>query len=293
MSEEANSPRVRLNGEAKVVQKPAEFQEAPGEEEAQEVRGSFFKGANPTPGGVAVTLSGTDPASRANALSRLQQDLGNAYVQRVIAEARGSSGQTEVFGGTPYVQRATQSLLLHRDDTDTAVGDDAVDSASPGGQLQNAGASIADEKLTLNLEPDPKVRANRFPDMAEEWNDFFQAALQGISGAQLSAKKKAALAANIADMSVLTMIRTQKAVNRAAEKMPDDKSRIDLDIAFRGHSSMWYRSFVSALQGTSSGAAKPSTAARQANDIANEAVQVGNLLTDDEWKAFVESLPKD
>jgi hypothetical protein len=93
MSEETNPGRLRLNREAEVINKPAEFQEAPGEEEAEAVRDTFLKGTGPTPSGVAAGLDNADAVTRSRALSRLQRERGNAYVQRVVAEARGTPGR--------------------------------------------------------------------------------------------------------------------------------------------------------------------------------------------------------
>lgn len=76
------------------AQKPeAEFQEAPGETEAESVRDAFLKGAGPDPSSVASALSTADGSLRASAVSRLQQERGNAYVQRVVSEAKGSPGR--------------------------------------------------------------------------------------------------------------------------------------------------------------------------------------------------------
>lgn len=66
------------------------FQEVPGEAEADAVRDAFLKGAGPQPAHQAAALSSADGAVRARAVSRLQQERGNAYVQRVVAEARGT-----------------------------------------------------------------------------------------------------------------------------------------------------------------------------------------------------------
>lgn len=65
----------------------ADFQQAPGEAEA--ARDAFLKGAGPGPASQAVALSSSDGATRAQVISRLQRQHGNAYVQRVVAEARG------------------------------------------------------------------------------------------------------------------------------------------------------------------------------------------------------------
>ncbi len=75
------------------VRQPANFQEVPGEAEADAVRDAFLKNAGSSPADVASALSVTDSATRSRAVSRLQQERGNAYIQRVVAEARGTPGR--------------------------------------------------------------------------------------------------------------------------------------------------------------------------------------------------------
>jgi hypothetical protein len=72
---------------------PREFQEAPGEAEAESARDAFLKGAGAQPANVASALANADPSLRTSALSRLQQERGNAYVQRVVAESKGTAGR--------------------------------------------------------------------------------------------------------------------------------------------------------------------------------------------------------
>ena len=69
--------------ESAARRKSAEFQEMPGEAEANAVRDAFLEGAGSNPSDVASALTHADGASRARALSRLQQEQGNAYVQRI------------------------------------------------------------------------------------------------------------------------------------------------------------------------------------------------------------------
>lgn len=93
MSDEFDHTQFIHDQKAAVRRNPAEFQEAPGEAEADAVRDAFLKGAGPGPAGQAAALSDADGAVRARAVSRLQQERGNAYVQRVVAEARGTPGR--------------------------------------------------------------------------------------------------------------------------------------------------------------------------------------------------------
>jgi hypothetical protein len=93
MASQASRAQVSRDVEATVKRKAAEFQEAPGEAEADAVRDAFLKGAGPEPQGVASALSGADSAARARAIGRLQRERGNAFVQRVVSESRGEPGR--------------------------------------------------------------------------------------------------------------------------------------------------------------------------------------------------------
>src|SRR5512139_800794 len=85
--------RVQLDREQQAQRKPAEFQEAPGETEAEAMSRSFLQNAGSTPADVAGALGGADGGMRVSALNRLQQERGNSYVQRVVAESRGTPGR--------------------------------------------------------------------------------------------------------------------------------------------------------------------------------------------------------
>jgi len=93
MASQASRAQVSRDVEATVKRKAAEFQEAPGEAEADAVRDAFLKGAGPEPQGVASALSGADSAARARTIGRLQRERGNAFVQRVVSESRGEAGR--------------------------------------------------------------------------------------------------------------------------------------------------------------------------------------------------------
>ncbi|MCL4486541.1 MAG: hypothetical protein M1570_00220 [Chloroflexi bacterium] len=78
---------------------PAAFHEVPGEAAADAAHDAFREnawpqgflrgGARPSPARMASVLSGADGGTWARFVSRLQQQHGNAYVQRVVAEWRG------------------------------------------------------------------------------------------------------------------------------------------------------------------------------------------------------------
>ena len=86
--------RSQLNRDPEVTsRRPAEFQEVPGEAEADAVRDAFLQRAGSDPAGLASALARVDGATRAKAVNRLQEERGNAYVQRIVAESRGTPGR--------------------------------------------------------------------------------------------------------------------------------------------------------------------------------------------------------
>ncbi len=119
--------RVQPGFDSASQRKPAEFQEAPGESEADAVRDAFLQNAGASPVSQAAALTRADGGMRASAVSRLQQERGNAYVQRVVAEARGAPGrlvgqpQSEMVdeviqrkgSGSPLSDAARQPLESH------------------------------------------------------------------------------------------------------------------------------------------------------------------------------------
>jgi hypothetical protein len=93
MSDEFDRVPIRSDRAPAIQRKASSFQEVPGEAEADAARDAFLRHAGPSPSGVASALASADPASRARAVSRLQEERGNAYVQRVVSEARGTPGR--------------------------------------------------------------------------------------------------------------------------------------------------------------------------------------------------------
>lgn len=85
--------RAQISRKLVAQRKDKEFQEVPGETEADAVRDAFLRSAGPEPGRLASALTHVDPATRARAVGRLQEVSGNSYMQRVAAEARGEPGR--------------------------------------------------------------------------------------------------------------------------------------------------------------------------------------------------------
>jgi hypothetical protein len=81
------------HGKSLARRQKTDFREAPGEAEADAMRDALLKGAGPAPAHMASALSSADGALRSSAVSRLQQERGNQYVQRVVEEVRGAPGR--------------------------------------------------------------------------------------------------------------------------------------------------------------------------------------------------------
>src|SRR5262249_21162198 len=64
--------------------------EAPGESEAEIARDTFIGSDGRERADVVSGLSTADPTTRSRIISRLQQERGNAYVQRIVAEVHSS-----------------------------------------------------------------------------------------------------------------------------------------------------------------------------------------------------------
>jgi len=72
--------------------KPAQFDEAPGEVEANAVRDAFLKNVGKQPQSTAQALSTVDSSIRESAVNRLQEQHGNTYVKRVVVDTHGKPG---------------------------------------------------------------------------------------------------------------------------------------------------------------------------------------------------------
>jgi hypothetical protein len=82
---------VAREQEGAASRKMPAFQEAPGEAEADASRDRFLQtvGSNPP----SELLEAVDGGTRARVVSRLQQERGNAFVQRVLGTGRGDPGR--------------------------------------------------------------------------------------------------------------------------------------------------------------------------------------------------------
>lgn len=101
--------RAQVTGDQEAARyKRAEFQEEPGEAEADASRDAFLHGVGAEPAGLAAALAGADAATQARLVSRLQQERGNAFVQRVAAEARGAPGRLVGLSQPEMVQEVLQ-----------------------------------------------------------------------------------------------------------------------------------------------------------------------------------------
>lgn len=118
---------IRKRGLSPSVQRRAAFQEVPGESEADAVRDAFLQAAGTQPASAASVLGFSDDSTRARAVTRMQEERGNGFVQRVVAEERGTPGrlmglsQDEMVGevqqrkgsGSTLPEAARQPLEQH------------------------------------------------------------------------------------------------------------------------------------------------------------------------------------
>lgn len=88
----AERPHHSLHEAAPGRRSGSDFDAVPGEAEADALRDAFLKSARPDPASQALALFGVDSATRARAINRLQQERGNVYVQRMLAELPQASG---------------------------------------------------------------------------------------------------------------------------------------------------------------------------------------------------------
>ena len=102
MSDEFGHRRMRRNPREVLRRKPATFQEAPGEAEAEAVLDAFLQRAGVAPAALSSALARADSATASRAISRLQQERGNAYVQRVLVQ-RAEVETPPALEGNPIV----------------------------------------------------------------------------------------------------------------------------------------------------------------------------------------------
>ncbi len=93
MSEEREQSPVKRERASAIQRKAKEFQEVSGEDEADAVRDAFLRHAGQSTSDVASRLGSADTSTRERVLNRLQQERGNAYVQRVVSEVKGTPGR--------------------------------------------------------------------------------------------------------------------------------------------------------------------------------------------------------
>jgi hypothetical protein len=88
-----------------VRRKRAGFATESGEAEADAVRDALLRGAGIGPGTLSSALARADETTRARAVGRLQQERGNSYVQRVVAQLGGTPATAQLLPGSIMVQR--------------------------------------------------------------------------------------------------------------------------------------------------------------------------------------------
>jgi hypothetical protein len=114
--EDAYRRRIRRKREAAVVRKPTEFQDVPGEAEADAASDAILRNGLTSPASAAEALGNADAGAQTRAISRLQRERGNAYVQRVVAAMKAAPGRPDqsalLAGKTELVNRAAVERSL-------------------------------------------------------------------------------------------------------------------------------------------------------------------------------------
>ncbi len=93
MPDQWEQSQNKFKKEEPAHKKAEKFDEAPGEVEADAVRDAFLKNVNKQPQSTAQALSAADGSTRESAVNRLQEQHGNTYVKRVVAETHGQPGR--------------------------------------------------------------------------------------------------------------------------------------------------------------------------------------------------------
>lgn len=93
MSDERDFSLLKNKKEDSALPKHQGFDEAPGEAEADAVRDAFLKNIGKQPESASQALSAANGSTREGAVSRLQEQHGNTYVKRVVAESHGQPGR--------------------------------------------------------------------------------------------------------------------------------------------------------------------------------------------------------
>jgi len=122
-----------------------------------------------------------------------------------------------------------------------------------------------------------------------DWNAFYQLAIQGLAGGNLKVEKIPELAKMIADLSMLLCLRHGKQSWCAIAAVTDKDSKDTLDLMLPwGPNALWGQTFRSALQSTTSGVDGPKSAHKaveRAGDIADRAIL--GMVGEAAWKIFM------
>ncbi len=131
------------------AQEPAKFDEAPGESEANAVRDAFLKNIGKQPQSAAQALSAADGSTRESAINRLQEEHGNTYVKRVVAETHGQPGR---MVGLPQSEMVSE--VLQRKGSGSELDSEARENLEGhfGADLSGVRVHTDNESSALNRE---------------------------------------------------------------------------------------------------------------------------------------------
>jgi hypothetical protein len=137
----------------------------------------------------------------------------------------------------------------------------------------------------------PTWGSKKWSPFEDDWNAFYQLAVQGLAGST-KPEKLPKLAAMIADDSMVLCLKHGKQSKCAVAATDDQTSKSTLDFTLAwGSTGVWGQTFRSALQSTTSNVDGPITAGKavqKAGDIADQAVR--GMLGDALWKTYMDCM---
>jgi hypothetical protein len=174
----------------------------------------------------------------------------------------------------------------------------AVVSNQTGGQPAHAQTRALQRQLAKTPEQTPAQApaqdqggwgSKKWPPFENDWNAFYQLAIQGLAGSKMKAEKIADLARLIADDAMAFCFKHGEQMNCAEAAAPDKDSKDSLNIVLPwGANGHWGSTFRSALQSTTASVDGPITANEavgRAGEIADQAAR--GMLGDAIFKIYM------
>jgi hypothetical protein len=208
----------------------------------------------------------------------------------VVQQSGGSEGRANLQVGSidsPAEREAEQTASAVVSDQPSAP---PVHAGTP--SLQRQPAQAPAQKPAPAPAPAPTQAAwgaKNWPGYENDWNAFYQLAVQGLAGGSLKPEKIAHLAADIADRCMHLCLSHGKQAKCAVAAATDQESKRNLDLFLPwGPTGLWGTTFRSAVQSTTQSVDGPKSAEKmvqRAGDIADQAVR--GMLGDSAWNIYM------